>query len=119
MPLVRFAGTVLVLSILIIGTQRWGVFEQPTYFYQSLVLLATATVALYYYLIKIREERPDFFVQLYLLTIAVKLLAYGTYLGIVIWKDRPGAGANIIFFMVTYVLFTGVEIAFLWRNVSR
>jgi hypothetical protein len=117
--LVRFLGTVLVLTVLIIGIQRWGVFAQPTYFYQSLILLATATAALYYYLIRIREERPDFFVHLYLLTIAVKLLAYGTYLGIVIWKDRTGAGANVIFFMATYALFTMVEIAFLWRSVSR
>ena len=92
---------------------------QPTYFYQSLVLLATSTIVLYYYLIKIREERPDFFVQLYLLTIAVKILAYGTYLGIVIWKDSSGAGANVIFFMATYVVFTVVEIAFLWRKVNR
>jgi len=91
---------------------------QPSFYYQSLALLALSTIGLYHYLVKVRKSNPDFFVQLYLATIALKLLAYGSYLGIVVWKDTPGAYGNVIFFMIAYAVFTGLEVFFLWRKVN-
>ncbi len=91
----------------------------PSYALQSLILLFLATSGLYYFLKKTKQQQPDIFPQLYLLTIAVKLLAYGAYLGLVIWDDRSGAFANVVFFLVVYVIFTVFEIAFLWRQLNR
>lgn len=117
--MVKFFVTLILVTFVLLGLGIFGVWNSPSFYYQSLVLLFISTGALFYYLLKIRENRPDYFVQLYLLTIAVKLVAYGAYLGIVAWKDRAEANMNILFFLVFYVLYTILEVAFLWRKVSR
>ena len=109
----------MVVSSGILGLLYGTNINTPSYALQSLILLFLATAALYYYLLKIREEKPDLFVQFYLLTIAVKLLAYGAYLGVVIWEDASGAAANVVFFMSVYVLFTVLEVVFLFQRVNR
>jgi ABC-type uncharacterized transport system permease subunit len=91
----------------------------PSYFYQSLAMLIIGTSGLYYYLQRVKKKQPDFFVHFYLASIAVKLLSYGAYLALIIWKDRPGAQANVVFFISVYALFTALEVGFLWRQVNR
>ncbi len=117
--MLKFSITLSLLTLLIGGVVWAGNLPFPSYFFQSLILLYAGTAGLYYYLLKVRQTRPDFFVQLYLLTIAVKLLAYGAYLGYVIWDDPESSGANVVFFMSVYILFTVLEVGFLWRKVSQ
>lgn len=59
------------------------------------------------------------FVTLYLLSMAVKLLAYGAYVVVMIIYDNEGATENVVFFMAAYALFTGLEVAFLYRKISH
>jgi hypothetical protein len=89
----------------------------PSFFYQILLFLVFATFVVYRYLYKV--NKPDFFVQLYLLTMAVKFIGYGVFNLIVIMEDRPGAAHNVAFFLVIYLLFTALEVAFLYRKISR
>lgn len=49
----------------------------------------------------------------------LKLLAYGTYLGVLAWHNVQHAGINIVFFLVTYVFYTALEVGFLWWRISR
>ena len=49
---------------------------------------------------------------------AVKLLAYGGYAYFMISSDKAGAGLNVVFFMFAYFIFTGLEIAFLYRKIA-
>jgi len=116
--LAKFFITLTLVALAVISLGMLGLWPIPSFYYQSLFLLFVSTGGLYYYLLKIRETRPDYFVQLYLLTIAVKLVAYGTYLGIVAWKDKAEANLNILFFLCVYVLFTILEVGFLWRKVN-
>ena len=88
----------------------------PSFFYQTLILLVSTTLVIYRYLIRIKQ--PEFFVQLYLLTIAVKLLAYGGYVTWMIIDDKPGAISNVAVFLILYVVFTILEIVFLYRKIS-
>lgn len=88
----------------------------PSYFYQTLIFLIVTTIVIYRYLK--RAEKPEFFVQLYLLTMAVKLLAYGAYNIVMIMDDKSGANKNVLFFMLLYVVFTALEIAFLYHKIS-
>jgi len=90
--------------------------RQPSFFYQTLIFLVFSTGLIYRYLYK--ASRPEFFVQLYLLTMAVKILAYGVYAYIMISKDAAGAALNVVFFMITYFCFTALEITFLYRKIS-
>jgi hypothetical protein len=117
--LLKFLIALSVVTLVILGMTWMSNIPLPTYCYKSLILLFAGTAGLYYYLVKIRETRPDFFVQMYLLTIAVKLLAYGAYLGLVIWMEPDAAVSNVVFFMTVYILFTILEVGFLWRKISR
>jgi hypothetical protein len=117
--LAKFFGVLTVVTLFILSLGIFGEWSLPSFYYQSLFLLFISTGGLYYYLVNIREKRPEYFVQIYLLTIAVKLVAYGVYLGIVAWKDKVGVNMNVLFFLIAYVLFTILEVGFLWRKVSR
>lgn len=89
----------------------------PSFFYETLIFLVFATVVVYVYLYKL--NKPGIFVQFYLLTMALKLLGYGGYNLVMILQDKPGAVANVVFFMLVYVVFTALEIGFLYHKISR
>ncbi|GAB1445990.1 hypothetical protein MASR2M41_17350 [Flammeovirgaceae bacterium] len=72
---------------------------------------------MYYYLVDIKSEKPKYFAQLYLLSLSVKLLAYGAYILFVLVKSPSHAAANAGVFVVTYILFTALEVGFLYRKI--
>lgn len=90
--------------------------EVPSFLWPTLALLFFATLVIYGYLMA--AIKPGYFVQIYLMTMAVKVLGYGVYNYFIIVKDKDGALANVLFFMVVYFLFTGLEIAFLYPKIS-
>jgi hypothetical protein len=96
--------------------QAW-LKELPSYFFQTLILLLFGTGLLYIYLY--RFNRQDLFVHIYLLSMVVKLLAYGAYNFFMIIDDEAGAVANVSWFMLLYLIFTLLEIVFLYRKISR
>jgi hypothetical protein len=117
--LIRFVVALLVgasciAALVFFAIQKTWLDELPSFFYQTLVFLLFSTIVIYAYLYKV--DKPDYFVQLYLLTMAVKLLAYGAYVYFMITGDGKGAFTNVIFFMVSYFLFTTLEIVFLYRR---
>jgi hypothetical protein len=97
----------------------WGFEILPEYFYQTLVFLFISTVGLYRFLHRTKQQRPDFFVQFYLATLVVKLIAFGGYVFWIARSQPDQAASNIVFFMVVYFLFTAIEIGFLYRQVNR
>ena len=88
----------------------------PSYFNQTLFFVPFTTFVIFAYLYKV--GKAEIFVQLYLLTMVVKFIAYGAYMFFVIVDDKPGAPGNVVFFMLLYAFFTALEIAFLFRKVS-
>jgi hypothetical protein len=46
------------------------------------------------------------------------LLAGGLFVGAIIFADIQGAETNAVTFMVVYLLFTGLEVAFLFRRFN-
>ena len=88
----------------------------PSYFWITLAFLNLSTVLIFLYLIR---APGNAFVQLYLLTMVIKLLAYCTYNIVIILRDRENAGINVGFFLITYLLFTTLELAFLYRRIDR
>jgi hypothetical protein len=109
-------GGVLALSG-IVAVQQHVVSGLPSFFYQTLIFLVFSTGVIYGYLYK--AGSTGFFVQLYLLTMAVKMLAYGAYIFIIVHQDKQGAFANVVFFMIIYGLFTALEIGFLYRKITH
>jgi hypothetical protein len=119
--LIRFVLVLLITAAVIAGAtllawqRQW--LPLPSFFYQTLILLAFSTTLIYRYLY--RADKSEYFVQLYLLTMTVKLLAYGVYNVFVVLQDKAGATANVVFFMAVYAIFTILEISFLYRRISR
>ncbi len=97
-------------------SQQW-IRGFPSFFYQTLIFLVFATTTIFAYLY--HTNKADFFVQLYLLTMAVKFLAYGVYNLFMIMEDKDGAALNVVFFMILYIVFTTLEITFLYRRISN
>jgi hypothetical protein len=91
----------------------------PAFFYHTLVFLFVSTVGLYRFLLRTKQQRPDFFVQFYLATLAIKLIAYGVYIFLIVRSRPEQAMQNVVVFMIVYFLFTAIEIGFLYRQVNR
>lgn len=90
--------------------------RMPGFWLETLFFLVFSTSLLFIYLYRVHSDQ---FVQLYLLTMVVKLLAYGGFAVFVILQDRPGAVLNIGFFLLAYLLFTALELVFLFPKISR
>ena len=119
--MIRFVIALLVSAIVLAGLsaivcKQFWYGELPSFFYQTLIFLVFATITIFAYLYNV--DKPDFFVQLYLLTMAVKFLAFGAYNLFMILDDKSGAPANVVFFMLLYIVFTGLEITFLYRKIT-
>jgi hypothetical protein len=118
--LIRFFISLAVTAAVVAGFVLWGVndgwFEFPSFFLKTLIFLVFTTSVIFVYLYK--ANKPTFFLQLYLMTMVLKLLAYLGYNFIMILNDRASAVGNVVFFMVTYFLFTVVEIVFLYHKIS-
>jgi hypothetical protein len=115
--MVRFIVVLLVVASLIVGIVLISVSERPQFLYQTVVFLFLTTTGLYHYLLKTKQQRPDYFVQLYLLTMVVKMIASGTYLFVMVW-GQPNPIPDVVLFMVVYFVFTALEIGFLYRKVN-
>src|SRR5262245_6648954 len=107
----------VVAGLTILAVHLSWINSLPSFFYQTILFLVFGTFVVFRYLYRI--EKPDFFVRFYLLTIALKFVAYGAYNLVVILEDRVGAAANVTFFILLYLLFTALEIGFLYRKISR
>ncbi len=117
--MIKFLITLTLVAGIILTIGLWGIEILPGYFYRTLIFLFVSTAGLYRFLLRTKQQRPDFFVQFYLATLGIKLIAYGTYAFLMV-RDQPDqASANIVFFMVVYFLFTAIEIGFLYRHVNR
>ncbi len=122
--MIRFFVTLLIVAAgaqhgrLGIGCIRIGSTALPSFFFQTTILFYCLVRGLLYIYLY-RFNKPDFFIQLYLLTMAVKLLAYGAYNFFMIMEDRQGAANNVVWFMILYFIFTGLEIAFLYQKISK
>ena len=114
--MVKFIVTLLLVALAILLVTLYGIPSKPSFLYETLLLLVFSTILLYSYLY--RASKPDFFTQLYLLSMAVKFLAYGAYMVVVILMDKAGATENVVFFMMTYIIFTGIEVGFLFNKIN-
>ena len=120
--MIRFFLTLAAATVILVAAaygslgQSWLV-EFPSFFFQTLILLLFGTGLIFVYLY--RFNRQDLFVHIYLLSMVVKLMAYGAYNFFIVMEDKGGAAANVAWFMIVYLIFTILEIAFLYRKISR
>jgi hypothetical protein len=114
----KFIITLSIVTLAILGLAVWGIQTPPEFLYQTLIFLFLTTIGLYRFLVKTKQERPDYFVQLFLLTLVVKLVASSAYL-FVVAQSQADPAPDIVFFMGVYIVFTGLEIGFLYGRVNH
>ncbi|HYG03968.1 MAG TPA: hypothetical protein VD927_16095 [Chryseosolibacter sp.] len=119
--MIKFILAALLVSLVIAAGVVYGVEygvidKQPSFYVPTLVLVAFVTIVIYGYLYRLKS--PDAFTQFYLLLMVVKVFAFLAYNIVIVLKSKENAAYNVIFFLITYFLFTGLEIAFLYFHVS-
>lgn len=102
-------------AVTLLYEEGW-LLQRPTFLHETTWLVAFATSVIFVYLY--RWGKAGYFVQLYLLSMALKLLACLAYCILMILDDRQGAVANVLYFLVVYFVFTALETGFLYRKIS-
>jgi hypothetical protein len=115
--LFRFILTVLLAMAVLSGGVVLFVSEPPSFFFPTSFFLTFTTVITYTYLQRTRN--PAVFVRLYLGMIALKLMVCLGYAVLMATYDPAGVKSNILYFLVIYVVLTGVEVGFLYRDRNR
>lgn len=114
----RFLIAIIVISATLVGFSMlavsWQWFRQPSYLYEILAFSALTAVILFAFLYRI--TKPGIFIQLYLLSMVVKMLASGIFIFIITLNDRAGASSNVAIFLLFYIIFTGIEVGFLYHE---
>lgn len=105
----------IITGMLVAYNQSW-ILSLPSFLFETALFITVCTGAMFAYLYRI--DKPDSFVQLYLLFMVVKFFLYGTYTYFMITNDKIGATLNVTFFMALYFIFTGLEVIFLYRKTS-
>lgn len=114
--LISLVALALFISGCLFGAIHLGwIVNRPSHFVEILLFVFLTTLILFSYLH--RAAPGPQFVQLYLLTMVLKLLGYGAFGLIIILSDRAGAPTNAAFFIITYVAFTTLEVVFLYRKI--
>ena len=89
---------------------------QPSFLVLIIAVLAVATWIVY---LSILKTKPEDFIKNYLLTIVVKIIVGGVFIFVLIFLDKDGAEENAILFMVSYLIFTALEVVFLFRKFNQ
>lgn len=119
--MIRFIIALILLSFISFGITyllvSGGVIAHwPSFTHESLALLIISVGVLYRYLNRV--DKAEQFISLYLLSMVVKLLAYGAYSFFMIARDESGAAYNLVFFLANYFVFTALEIGFLYQKTT-
>jgi len=119
--LVRLAITLAIVGGIGIGAtflaQYCGwVQSTPSFLIPTTALLFIITLVICRYLYKFKSS--GLFTQFYLLSMVVKLLASLAYCVVLILDEPKAAIPNVSYFLVLYLVYTSVEIVFLYRLVS-
>ncbi len=121
MKINRFILGVIALFILLWAATQWfamkGLIDEvPSYCLEILLLLSIGTIVIFYFLQKMKATEPLDFIKNFLLSVVLKILLSGVFIFILIKLDPTGATANAIFFMISYLFFTGYEVIVLTKK---
>ena len=107
----------LCLAALTIGV-GYGATQLASPSFLNLILGASAITTWLVYFFMERADTENF-IRNYLLTIVVKLLAGGIFVSAIIYADMEKAESNAITFMAAYLLFTILEVGFLFKKFNH
>lgn len=120
--MLRFVILVFLLSAVIFLTVQTGIsnawFEQPSFTDEIIALLAISHVGLYAIITRQLGQRPEDFVKIYLGSTVLRILFFGLFIFVIIRIDPVSASRNAVLFLLTYFMFTGLEVVALYVAVN-
>lgn len=120
--MIRFGGLTIALAASLTAAVLLGVkqswFERPGYLEVIVFFVAIATLVIYGFTSRKVTEAPEDFIRIYMTATVIRILLFGAGVALMVYFDPDGATANALLFLVTYLLFTILEVAVLWREVN-
>lgn len=89
----------------------------PSYLNEITIFIVIATVVIYGYLN--RFINTSYFVQMFLLSMVIKMIASLALITVIVIQDKAGMGLNVALFLILYTLLTAIEIVFLYPQISK
>lgn len=104
--------------LFIVYKSGW-ITNAPSFATEIVLVLAFTTLVIYYYLQSWSKSKAELFTQFYLLSIAVKIVAYGAFVAFIIIDQPEMAIGNVVVFLCCYLTFTLAEVLFLFRQTTH
>ncbi len=121
--MIRYGIVMLAVLAILFGGVWLGHIQHgwalPPMWIQVLVFLFITTLIIGFNLMRIRKKQPQVFVQFYLLSISVKMVAGHAFIFFLVWDNPAQAAPMATLFMVAYILFTSAEVGFLLMRNTR
>jgi hypothetical protein len=121
--MLRFSLSLSALAISILGVlsagEKFGWFLTPSFSRATLLFLWLSHLIMYGMVVRQLKLRHADFVRLYLGLTVLRILFFGVFIFLIIRIDRSGAYQNALLFLISYFLFTTLEVAALYRVVSH
>ncbi len=120
--MLRFICIAVLLGLMILGfvttASRFEWIARPSFANEIVGFLLISTIVLYRVVVRGLGLRPQDFVRIYLGTTVLRILFFGAFIFVVIRFDKVGAWRNATLFLVSYFLFTTLEILALFFRVN-
>lgn len=120
--MLRFFLLAFLLSASIFLAVKAGVsnfwFDLPSFTNEIIALLAISHVGMYSIITRQLGQRPEDFVKIYLGSTVLRILFFGLFIFVIIRIDPVSASRNAVLFLITYFLFTGLEVVALYAAVN-
>ena len=89
----------------------------PSFFKEIVIFTVLTTIVIYGYLN--RFLNTSYFVQMFLLSMIIKMIASLAFITLIVFEDKAGVGPNVALFLLLYMLLTALEIVFLYPQISK
>jgi len=110
------------LALFVIGVVYTGHhlnwFEAPAATREVVMFMFLAHVGLYVLINKLLGQRPEDFVKIYLGITVLRILFFGMFIFAVIFLNPAGAHSNVVVFLISYFLFTALEVTALFSKIN-
>jgi hypothetical protein len=117
----RFLLLTLLLGTIILSSAYAGAslgwFVIPSFLWQIVTFLTICSSLIFYFLFK--KAGGSSFTQYYLLTVVSKICGFGAFMLIIIFLAGKGAPENVVLFMISYCLFTALEVGLLFKKINH
>ncbi len=120
--MLRFSLALTGLAIAILGGlvagENFDWFVAPSVSRATILFLWLTHVIMYGMVVRQLKLHPADFVKIYLGMTVLRILFFGAFVFFIIRLDQDGAYPNALVFLVSYFLFTSIEVLALYRVVS-